>query len=520
VALWLYDFATRRERLATADEEAEYAALVQAQPAPTGPNAHGSAVSSSGGSLAWTEARDPSLQGATPPVTIVAKPQSAPSPIVCEARVCTSQFVGAWRWRNDGELLFNAFAPGSARLDERRLYAWRPGRDKEPRLILSTSGLYDSFAWDCGQAGDKLICFYEELDRPRRLVSIDLDNGAIGTLYDPNPTWARFDLGAPPRVIPVRTASGFEMHSYLVLPPNHRGSERLPLVIVSYVCSGFMRGGSGNEYPVYPLAAQGFAVLCFNLELNNLEAEARGPRSMPPEFAADDGDGFRELVQTGLDAAIDELDRMGVIDPDRVGITGLSAGAQMVEYAIIHRPRLAAAIESGTMLEAAIATTFCSRGGCEFLRQAGFGSPTSERWSTRAMSRNVERIRAPLLVNASDQEALGSVEPIRALQAAGRAAELYVYPDEHHIKWQPAHRLAIYNRNIDWMNFWLRGVESGLTGDPDQYMRWSAMRDRLCRAVKSGGIQSSSGAVRQPGPDKWKSGLAWYCLSDPVATAK
>jgi hypothetical protein len=261
-----------------------------------------------------------------------------------------------------------------------------------------------------------------------------------------------------------------------------------------------LRGGSGDEYPVYPLAAQGFAVLCFNQWMNNWEAEANGPDPTPPD---NDGDGYRDHIQSGLDAAISELDRMGVIDTNRIGVTGLSAGAQTVEYAIIHRPRLAAAIESGTMFEAT-GISFCARGGCEGLRRRGLASPASEGWNTRSMSRSAGRIRTPLLINASDQEMIRSVEPVRALGIAGRPAELYVYPDEYHIKYQPAHRLAIYNRNIDWMNFWLRGVESGLIGDASQYTRWRAMRENQCRLFGPGGSEYRADTV------------PWYCL--PVAS--
>jgi hypothetical protein len=74
-----------------------------------------------------------------------------------------------------------------------------------------------------------------------------------------------------------------------------------------------------------------------------------------------------------------------------------------------------------------------------------------------------------------------------------------VFPDELHIKRHSAHRLAIYNRNIDWLNFWLRGVESGLTGDASQYTRWRAMRENQCRLFGPGGPEYRNDAV------------PWYC---------
>src|SRR5690606_38279859 len=110
--------------------------------------------------------------------------------------------------------------------------------------------------------------------RPRRLVIIDPTNGDVETLYDPNPGFATLELGSTPQRLAIRTAAGVETYGYLVLPRNRRNRDRVPLVVVTYRCSGFLRGGVGDEYPVYPLAAQGFAVLCFDAP-DDFSREAR-----------------------------------------------------------------------------------------------------------------------------------------------------------------------------------------------------------------------------------------------------
>jgi len=62
------------------------------------------------------------------------------------------------------------------------------------------------------------------------------------------------------------------------------------------------------------------------------------------------------------------------------------------------------------------------------------------------------------------------------LQDAGRPAEMVVFPDEYHVKWQPAHRLAIYNRNLDWFRFWLQDYEDPDPAKTEQYTRWRKFR--------------------------------------------
>jgi hypothetical protein len=69
----------------------------------------------------------------------------------------------------------------------------------------------------------------------------------------------------------------------------------------------------------------------------------------------------------------------------------------------------------------------------------------------------------------------------RSMENGARAYEAHIFPDEHHIKWQPAHRLAIYNRNLDWFRFWLQDIEDPDPAKAVQYERLRKLRDLQCR---------------------------------------
>jgi dipeptidyl aminopeptidase/acylaminoacyl peptidase len=471
--VWALELSSGQVRVATEAERAEYGALTTPAPAHSGARVGRSAASSDGG-IAWTEARDPERQGAYPPQTIVAQPLGASSPIACVAPTCTGDFIAGLWWRNEDELLF--IRQQGLRQPERALYAWRPGHAHPPRLILSNMQSHSG----CAVVQDTLLCLYSEPDHPRRLVAINLDTGAIDTLFEPNPDFARFDLGTPPRSLAIRAASGAENRGYLVLPPNHREGERLPLVVVTYDCSGFLRGGVGDEYPIYPLAAQGMAVLCFNApeDLNRL---ARMDSVSYEKWDRGPGNPARRRIEETLDEAISKLDQLGVIDPDRVGVTGLSYGAEIVYTAMPHMPRLAAAIASSGG-PGPSQYPYLGRLDRNWRRAFGLGPPeqTPARWLESSFSPHVKKVRAPLLINVSDHEFVGSLDSVTALEDAGRSVEMYVFPDEYHVKSQPAHRLAIYNRNIDWMNFWLQGREDPVREKAEQYKRWRAMRAKQC----------------------------------------
>ncbi|MDQ2762378.1 MAG: peptidase, partial [Pseudomonadota bacterium] len=74
----------------------------------------------------------------------------------------------------------------------------------------------------------------------------------------------------------------------------------------------------------------------------------------------------------------------------------------------------------------------------------------------------------------------GALASYTALREVGKPADLFVFPNEHHIKWQPAHRLAAYWRSLDWFDYWLRGLLPGDERRRDEAQRWAAMDRRRC----------------------------------------
>ena len=56
-------------------------------------------------------------------------------------------------------------------------------------------------------------------------------------------------------------------------------------------------------------------------------------------------------------------------------------------------------------------------------------------------------------------------------------ADLYVFPHEPHQKFQPKHKLAVYERNLDWFRFWLQDYEDADPAKREQYTHWREMRE-------------------------------------------
>lgn len=345
--------------------------------------------------------------------------------------------------------------------------------DAAPRLrsLLRT----DDLIGGCSPGASELICTWERSLRPRHLMAVDIDTGALRPIFDPNPA---FSSNQPPTKVERlkwRTDGGAECYGDLVLPPNYKAGQRVPLIVVQYRTRGFLRGGTGDEYPILAFAARGYAVL--SVERPAVEMA----RSSPPPIDGTSSIGpdpwaERREVTSALVNGVRLVIARGVADPGRVGITGLSDGATTARFALLNTNMFAAASLSSCCFEARPMMVYGGPRVAADRRRGGFPAAEDDAaWRQQSLTLNADRLRTPILMQLADSEYIFALETHAALRAQGKPIEIYVFPKEYHLKWQPAHRLAIYNRNLQWFDYWLRGIRWG-NADPTQYDRWDQLR--------------------------------------------
>lgn len=419
-----------------------------------------------GGLRAWVE---PVADAPLAPPLLRAMTAGSAS-IACGAASCRGGVVGLWPDGAGGFLFLRR--EGWAR-GEHALYAWRPGSD--PRRVLLTHDWIEG----CTPANTLLVCTRETARTPREIILLDPATGRITPLYDPNPDFASL---RPGKVVPLlwKNDRGLEARGDLVLPPDYRPGTRLPLIVTQYQSDGFLRGATGDEYPIFVFAARGFAVLSVEKPpiVATIEPEIKTFEEANAANYRNWGERRSQLssLETGIALAIAQ----GAVDPDRIAITGLSDGATTAAWALVNSRRFAAAALSTCCLDA---TTTMVTGGIAYadrMRRQGFppfSQDSGDIWRPLALSLNAGGRKVPVLMQLADDEYLFALPAFTALRENGWPVEMYVFPDEHHIKWQPAHRLAIYQRNLDWFDFWLNGREDPDPGKAAQYGRWRALRE-------------------------------------------
>jgi dipeptidyl aminopeptidase/acylaminoacyl peptidase len=360
-------------------------------------------------------------------------------------------YVDEYWWSPDGDILYYTEYAGDgqpSRLMARHLDA-RGG----PKLIVAPSDTLAEFSTD--RSGRHAACTRENTTTPAQVAWLDLATGLVRTLADINPEFKNIELEAAER---EEGTNGFgeTWFGHLVKPAGYRPGRRYPLIVTLYRSGDalFLRGGTGDEFPVQMFAANGFAVLSFDVGMNRT-------------FTSGDFEGFLRTryasVLASLETAIQNLINQGIVEPGRVGICGLSRGTETVEFALTHSDLFQAAITSGG---GGRDPYFYYMSGKDWRGRfadwglAGWPEGAIRRnWQELSLSLRANLVKAPLLMNTADSEMLPSLSTYTALKELNKTVELYIYANERHIKNQPKHRFEIYNRNLEWFERWLKARE-------------------------------------------------------------
>nr|WP_247711914.1 Atxe2 family lasso peptide isopeptidase [Qipengyuania qiaonensis] len=417
------------------------------------------------GSAAWLEPEDPERL-LSPTRLVVRNPDG--QHLTCQADMC-GHIQGLW-YSETANALFVQQASGWAR-SETTLLRWDIGA-AAPKSVIATRDALRG----CREHRGELLCARESATEPRRIVAIEMTTGADRLVFDPNPAFADMRFGSIER-LQFRNTAGVESFADLVLPPDHRPGDRHPMVIVQYRSRGFLRGGTGDEVPIFALAARGFAVLSFDRP-DFLPAAYRATTDVELATLAGDQWADRRQVQSSLEIAINRAIATGAVDPDRIGITGFSDGGATAQFAIVNSTLFKAAALGSCCEDMYSYALSAGPRFTQYLREVGYDPLALEdrhSWTPMSLIANRDGIETPILIQAADSEYEGALDVVEVYNNERKPIEMVVFPDETHIKWQPAHRLAMYERVVEWFEFWLAGRMNCAPSREDQYQRWQTM---------------------------------------------
>lgn len=483
--VWTIDLANRDERLANDAERAEFEhSNAQKKGSKQRlPEAAGQALASaerSDGAQAWS-----ARQSKTSYLfQMHALLPGSSTPLQCKADECIGFIDRVW-WREDGAVIF--LRREGTRGAWAGFYAWSPKTGKVSRVLQSRDFLSNC---DAG-AADRLICVRQTTDRPPHIAAIDFKSGKVQIVADVNPELRNRRLGKiesfewdTPKFAWNEPGGALEgtyesrAYGYILYPPDFDPKRKYPVFISPYTIEGF-DNGTNREYALHALAARGFVALLTEFPSPALASTVRqGPNMMQQLYSAELGFPLLTMLSDSTFKALDTVAARGFIDLSRVGIGGLSHGAFVPLFMVQKYDRIAAISVSGVGWDP-----------MEYYQLAPAGrvnsswppKPVGEQawkyWDQFTLAANVDAIEAPLLVNSAANEMYGAVRLLRHMEEARKPYDAYVFPRENHVKWQPAHLLAVMRRNVDWFAFWLQSYEDPDPAKAVQYERWRRLRE-------------------------------------------
>ncbi len=350
-----------------------------------------------------------------------------------------------------------------------------------------------------GVDGGDLICILATSSRPDHLVVADSRARVLREVADLNPEFRRIRLGRTERIewetprYAWNAASGplpdlypEQAHGYVIYPPDFVPGKRYPVFIDPYVADGFEPLGAEHALQAY--AANGMIVLRSAFPLPTEAARQRlGAAIMSTFYSEELGFPHLNMLMDSTLAALDILVARGVADPDRVGIGGVSHGTFVPLYLMQRHDRITA-ISISSPNWGFLQYYWGTRASAGDGNVRAFPSPEGDGrafWRQIDIADHLDQIEAPILMNLAAHETYAMVRLIRLLADSRLPHDVYVFPDETHMKWQPAHLEAIMHRNLDWFRFWLQDIEDSNPEKAGQYVRWRQLRELQCRNPRS-----------------------------------
>jgi dipeptidyl aminopeptidase/acylaminoacyl peptidase len=277
-----------------------------------------------------------------------------------------------------------------------------------------------------------------------------LEKGALRRLSHQNDDWFKdVQLGTTEEVTSI-SQDGTEVHSLLVKPAGYRAGQKYPTLLRIH---GGPNGQDAHSFNFERelFAAHGYAVLAVNYRGSN----GRGAAFQKAIFA---DWGNKEVMD--LLGAMDQVQKMGIADPDRLGIGGWSYGGILTNYTIASDTRFKAGI-SGAGSSNQITMYGTDQYITQYEQEIGPPWKTQDLWIKISYPFfHADRIRTPTLFMGGEKDfnvpITGSEQMYQALRSLGIDTQLVVYPNQYHGITTPSYKKDRLERYLAWYTKYLK----------------------------------------------------------------
>jgi len=261
-------------------------------------------------------------------------------------------------------------------------------------------------------------------------------------------------------VIRWKGKDGLEIEGLLTTPVGYQSGLRVPLLLnVHGGPSGVFTQGcvaGPSIYPIAAFAARGYAVL----RPNPRGSSGYGHKFRGANYRDWGGGDYQDLM-----AGVDRVIKMGVADPERLGVMGWSYGGYMTSWIITQTRRFKAASIGAPVTNL---VSFTGTADIPGFLPSYFGAQYWEEFDLyRAHSpiAQVKGVTTPALIQhgeADERVPIGQgYELYNALKTQGVPVRMLTLPRQPHGPREPKMLLKVMNTNLEWFEKYIPVTSAG-----------------------------------------------------------
>ncbi len=282
--------------------------------------------------------------------------------------------------------------------------------------------------------------------------------GGIVQVSSANADQAKIPVGKT-EVIKWKSKDGREIEGLLTYPNNYTAGMKVPLILNVHggpagVFNQSYIGGRGS-YPLATLASRGIAVLRPN---------PRGSSGYGTDFRRANIRDWAGMDYEDLMSGVDHVIKMGVADPERLGVMGWSYGGYMTSMIITKTKRFKAASTGAPV------TNMMSFNGTadipsflpDYFEAEFWDDP--EVYAKHSAMFNIKGVSTPTMIQHGEADLRVPIEQgyqlYNALKRQGVPTRMIVLPRQPHGPNEPKMQVAAMQSNLDWFEKYLSGTSA------------------------------------------------------------
>ncbi|MDE2195928.1 MAG: S9 family peptidase [Gammaproteobacteria bacterium] len=344
-----------------------------------------------------------------------------------------------YAWLPDGKALVTAGELGTRSVLWEQPLSGRARRldlgdvNADPELSVSKTGAI-AFIGSTAKHPDELYVMDSMSAAPRRLTDVNAFVDGLSLGRSVSVEWKGPD--------------GFREDGVLTYPLNYEQGRKYPLVLVIH---GGPEGASTVRFSPLAqlLSAAGFLVF---------QPNYRGSINLGDKYQhaiyRDTGAGPGRDVMAGLAA----VEKLGLVDTQRIGVSGWSYGGYMTTWLTGHYKVWKAAVSGAALTDWLMDYTiaYYQEGDTYFFGGSPWTAKYWSIWREQSPIQYARHVTAPTLimgdVGDSNVPLVNSYEWYHALRDNGVPVEFYAYPADTHFPKDIVRTTDVYRRWVEWMS--------------------------------------------------------------------